>query len=338
MLFWLRKRGGVIIKSVLLTGAAGFIGCKTAEIFLKNGYSVIGLDNINDYYDIRLKDYRLKVLSEYKNFKFVKVDIESFEDLKIVFSENRIDGVVNLAARAGVRYSLFDPFVYIRTNTLGTLNLLEHCKAFSVNKFILASTSSLYAGQEMPFKESLPVNEPISPYAASKKGAEAMAYTYHYLFGIDVAVLRYFTVYGPAGRPDMSIYRFIKWIDEGVPIVLFGDGTQSRDFTYVDDISNGTFKAYETKTGYEIINLGGDKPFELNYVIELIEKYLGKKAKRDLNPFHKADLKASRADISKAQRILNWNPEISLEEGIKRTVKWYLNNKDWVKDLESLSC
>jgi len=180
----------------------------------------------------------------------------------------------------------------------------------------------------------LSVNEPISPYAASKKGAEAMAYTYHFLYDIDVTVLRYFTVYGPAGRPDMSIFRFIKWIDEGTPIILFGDGRQSRDFTYVDDIADGTVRAYEKLSGYEIINLGGNRPYELNYAIELIEKYLGKKAEKDLKPFHKADLKATWADITQAQNILGWQPVVSLEEGIKRTVEWYIDNKEWIKDIE----
>lgn len=322
------------MKSILLTGAAGFIGCKTAERFLENGYKVIGIDNMNDYYDVRLKEYRLSILQEHENFEFCRVDIEGFDALKCVFDDNRLDGVVSLAARAGVRYSLEDPFVYARTNTIGTLNLLDLCKDFEVKKFILASTSSLYAGQPMPFKEDLPVNEPISPYAASKKGAEMFAYTYHFLYGIDITVLRFFTVYGPAGRPDMSIFRFIKWIDEGVPIELFGDGSQSRDFTYIDDIAEGTKKAYEVKTGHEIINLGGNKPFDLNYAIELIENNLGKKAKRNLKPFHKADIKATSADITKAQKILKWMPEVTLEEGIRRTVEWYLSNKEWLKDIQ----
>ena len=322
------------MKYILLTGVAGFIGSKTAENLLKKEYMVVGLDNINNYYDVRLKERRLKDLAKHENFKFYQIDIEDFEALKVVFSDNRFDGVINLAARAGVRYSLENPFVYVKTNTLGTLNLLEHCKFYGVDKFVLASTSSLYAGQSMPFKEELAVNEPISPYAASKKGAEAMAYSYHYLYDIDVTVVRYFTVYGPAGRPDMSIYRFIKWIDENTPIELFGDGTQSRDFTYVDDIAEGTVRACEAKTGYEIINLGGNRPYELNYAIKLIEECLGNKAKRNLKPFHKADLKATWADIAKAQKILNWEPEISLEEGIKKTVEWYLDNKEWVKDIQ----
>jgi nucleoside-diphosphate-sugar epimerase len=199
---------------------------------------------------------------------------------------------------------------------------------------VLASTSSLYAGQKMPFSEDLPVNTPISPYAASKKAAEAMAYAYHFLFGLDISVLRYFTVYGPAGRPDMSIFRFIKWIDEGKPMELFGDGSQSRDFTYIDDIADGTIKALK-EVGYEIINLGGGRePRSLNYVISKVEEYLGKKAVIEYKPFHKADMTETSADITKAGKLLDWKPKAGLEEGLKSTVNWYLENKSWLKDVK----
>ncbi len=321
------------MKSVLLTGAAGFIGFKTAMELLKRGYRVIGVDNMNDYYDPKLKEYRLSLLKENENFKFYRVDIENLEALRVIFEDNEIDGVINLAARAGVRYSIENPFVYTTTNTLGTLNLLELMKEFGIKKFVLASTSSLYAGQPMPFKEDLPVNTPISPYAASKKGAEVMAYTYHYLYGFDVTVVRYFTVYGPAGRPDMCIFRFIKWIDEGTPITVYGDGTQSRDFTYVDDIAEGTIKAFETETGYEIINLGGNRPHQLKEVIRLIEEYLGKKAEIVYKPFHKADLKATWADITKAKEILGWEPKVPLGEGLRRTVEWHKENRDFLREI-----
>ena len=198
---------------------------------------------------------------------------------------------------------------------------------------VLASTSSLYAGQKMPFSESLAVNTPISPYAASKKAAEVMAYSYKYLYDMDISVLRYFTVYGPAGRPDMSIFRFIKWIDEGVPIELFGDGTQSRDFTYVDDIAEGSVKALK-EVGYEIINLGGGKnPISINTIINKIETLLGKVAVIDQKPFHIADLKETWADISKANAIFDWQPQIDIDEGLKRTVDWYQENKYWLKDV-----
>ena len=274
------------MKTILLTGCAGFIGSKTTETLLKEGNNVIGLDNLNDYYDVRLKEYRLKDLEKYPNFKFYQEDIEKIDILEKIFKNNKISAVINLAARAGVRASIENPHIYMTTNANGTLNLLEMMKKYNVKKMVLASTSSLYADQKMPFNEKLAVNTPISPYAASKKAAEVMAYSYHYLFGLDISVVRYFTVYGPAGRPDMAIFRFIKWIDEATPIQLFGDGSQSRDFTYVGDIANGTIKALK-EVGYEIINLGGGRnPITINDLNKLIEKYLGKKAKINYKPFH----------------------------------------------------
>ena len=320
------------MKKILVTGVAGFIGSKVSERLVKEGHNVVGIDNLNDYYDTRLKLWRLDNLKKYSNFKFYKINIENYKSLKKIFQIYKFVVVINLAARAGVRYSLENPFVYLSTNAGGTLNLLELCKEYNVPKFILASTSSLYAGQKMPFKEDLPVNTPISPYAASKKAAESMAYTYHYLYGIDVTILRYFTVYGPAGRPDMSIFRFIKWIMEDSPLEIFGDGSQQRDFTYVDDIARGTIKALKP-LGYEIINLGNSHPYKLSKAIKLIEKYTGKKANFEYKEFHKADVKATWADINKAKRLLNWQPQVGLEEGIKRTVEWTKDNWKWVKKI-----
>lgn len=318
------------MQSFLVVGCAGFIGWKVCEKLLQKGYKVVGIDNLNDYYDVKLKNYRLSLLKNYENFTFYQTDIENLSSLREVFKKYTFDAVINEAARAGVRYSIENPFVYMTTNALGTLNLLEMCREHGVKKFVLASTSSLYAGQPMPFKEDLPVNTPISPYAASKKSAEVMAYTYHYLYKIDVSVVRYFTVYGPAGRPDMSIFRFIKWILEGVPLQIFGDGSQSRDFTYIDDIAEGTILALTT-VGYEIFNLGSNKPHSLSYVIELVERYTGKKALLEYKEFHKADMKATWADIGKANRILGWMPKVSLEEGIRKTVEWTVANWDWLK-------
>ena len=320
------------MKKILVTGTAGFIGSKVSEMLLEDGYNVIGVDNLNDYYDKRLKLWRLDSLQKNNGFKFYQIDIENYSDFKLVFQEYSPEAVINLAARAGVRYSLENPFIYLSTNAGGTLNLLELCKEYNIPKFILASTSSLYAGQKMPFKEDLPVNTPISPYAASKKAAEVMAYTYHYLYGIDVTILRYFTVYGPGGRPDMSPFRFIKWIMEGLPLEVFGDGNQQRDFTYVNDIARGTIKALRL-LDYEIINLGGNKPYRLNESIRLMEKYTGRKAKCNYKEFYKADMKATWADIDKAKRLLDWQPQVSLEEGIKRTVEWTKDNWEWVKDI-----
>ncbi len=209
------------------------------------------------------------------------------------------------------------PFIYFETNVLGNLNLLSLCKKYGVKKFILASTSSLYAGQKMPFSETLPVNTPISPYAASKKSAEVTCYTYHYLYGIDITVFRYFTVYGPAGRPDLSIFKFIKLINEEKPITVYGDGNQSRDFTFVSDIARGTILGLK-KIGFEIINLGGNSPYTINHTISLIEKFLGKKAQIIQKPFPQCDIPATWADISKAEKILGWKPQVSLEQGIKK--------------------
>jgi nucleoside-diphosphate-sugar epimerase len=311
------------MKKVLVTGVAGFIANKTAEFLLNDGVEVVGIDNMNDYYDVRLKEHRLEAMFSHPKFLFKKIDIEDKKALHDLFNEYKFDAVLNLAARAGVRYSMENPDVYMSTNAQGTLNLLNEMKKHGIKKMVLASTSSLYAGQPMPFNEELPVNTPISPYAASKKAAEVMAYSYHYLYKIDISIVRYFTVYGPAGRPDMSIFRFIKWIDEGKPLVLFGDGAQSRDFTYVDDIARGTIKALRP-VGYEIINLGGGKnPISLNTVIDMIEKMLDKKAIIQNKEFHIADIKETWANISKAERVLDWKPEILFEEGISRSVDWY---------------
>jgi len=305
------------MKKVLVTGAAGFIGARVSEMLLEEGYQVIGVDNLNDYYDLNLKLWRLEKLKKNSNFIFYKISVENYNELKTIFQENCPEAVINLAARTGVRYSLENPFIYLSTNSGGNLNLLELCREYGVPKFVLASTSSLYAGQKMPFKESLPVNTPISPYAASKKAAEMMAYTYHFLYGLDVSILRYFTVYGPAGRPDMAIFKFIKWMMKGVPLEIFGD-------------ARGTIKALKP-LGFEIINLGNNHPFKLLEIIKLIEKYVGEKAELKYKELHKADMKATWADIDKAQELINWQPQFNLKEGIKRTVDWTTNNWEWVR-------
>ena len=299
---------------------------------------VVGVDNLNDYYDVRLKEWRLQQLQNHlnaQNFSFEKLDIENQGSLKSLFKKTGpFDAVLNLAARAGVRYSMENPHVYLSTNAEGTLNLLECMRENGCHKFVLASTSSLYAGQRMPFTEDLAVNEPLSPYAASKKAGELMAYSYHKLYQMDVSVVRYFTVFGPAGRPDMSPYRFIKWINEGVPIEMFGDGSQSRDFTYVDDIARGTIASIQD-VGYEIINLGGGRnPVSLNTIISRLEELLGNKAVIDHKPFHIADLMETSADIEKAKKLLGWEPNISLDEGLKKSVDWYLENREWLKSIK----
>jgi len=320
------------MNKIIVTGCAGFIGSKVAEMLLQQGYEVIGIDNLNEYYDVRLKLWRLKKIKEFREFHFYQVDIENYEALKIIFQICHPDAVINEAALAGVRYSMENPYVYLSTNAQGCLNLLELCKIFNVPKFVLASTSSLYAGQALPFKEDLEVSIPISPYAATKKSAEVMSYTYHYLYGLDVSVLRYFTVYGPAGRPDMSYFRFIKWILEGRPLVVYGDGSQRRDFTYIDDIASGTIKAL-MPVGYEIINLGNSNPNRLLEMINLIEEHTGKKANIENKLFHIADMKATWAKIEKAKELLGWEPQVSLTEGISKTVEWTKDNWSLVKDI-----
>lgn len=310
------------MKKVLVTGAAGFIGAKTTEKLLQRGIEVVGIDNLNDYYDVNLKKYRLSQITDSK-FTFKNIDIENKTSLNELFNTHKFDVVFNLAARAGVRYSMENPAIYMSTNAMGSLNLLECMREHKVTKFILASTSSLYAGQPMPFKEDLAVNTPISPYAATKKAAEAMAYSYHYLYGIDVSIVRYFTVYGPAGRPDMSPYIFADKILKNEELPVFGDGSQSRDFTFVDDIAEGTILASK-KLGFEIINLGGgNNPYTLLQMIELMEKFAGKKAKLNLQSKVKADMDVTWADISKAKSLLGWEPKVSFEEGIKKLMLWH---------------
>jgi UDP-glucuronate 4-epimerase len=318
-------------KTYLVTGVAGFIASVVARQLLDQGHEVVGIDNLNDYYDVRLKQWRIDSLGSNPGFSFVPMDIEDREILAGLFATRSFDGILNLAARAGVRYSMENPHVYMTTNAVGTLNLLEEMRRHGIKKMVLASTSSLYAGQTMPFSETLPVNTPISPYAASKKAAEVMAYSYHNLYDLDISVVRYFTVYGPAGRPDMSIFRFIRWIDEGTPIELFGDGSQARDFTYVDDIARGTIAALRPM-GYEVVNLGGgNNPISMNSVIESLATLLGKTPFIDYKPFHKADMMETWADIRKAENLLGWQPRISLTHGLRLTVEWYVANRHWAR-------
>ena len=321
-----------------VTGVAGFIASRVASLLLEAGHEVVGIDNMNDYYDVRLKEHRIEALKSHPaadRFSFEVLDLEDRPGVARLFDQHQtFDAVVNLAARAGVRYSMENPTVYMTTNAMGSLNLLEEMKDRGIKKYVLASTSSLYAGQEMPFTEDLAVNTPISSYAASKKAAELMAYSHHYLYGIDVSICRYFTVYGPAGRPDMCIFRFIKWIDSGIPIELFGDGSQSRDFTFVDDIARGTITATKS-VGYEVFNLGGgNQPISLNLIISKLEALLGKKAIIENKAFHKADIKSTWADISKAGRILDWQPQVSVDDGLAACVKWYRDNLPWSAEIE----
>ncbi len=324
-------------KRYLVTGCAGFIGSKVAELLLEDGHRVVGIDNLNDAYDTRLKHWRLEQLEQRADFHFHQLNIADRNDLDLLFEDAEpkpFDAVINLAARAGVRTSVADPWTYQRTNSTGTLNLLDQCRRTGVKKFLLASTSSLYGTHNpVPYTEDADTNQPLSPYAASKKAAEAMAYTYHYLHGIDVSVMRYFTVYGPAGRPDMSVFRFVRRIAEGESIVVFGDGTQNRDWTFIDDIARGTIAALKP-LGYEIINLGGDKPVELSSVIRQIGDLLGKEPKIEYQPAHPADVPGTWANVDKARELLDWSPQIGIEEGLARSVQWYRDNRQMILPLE----
>ncbi len=322
------------MKNVLVTGAAGFIASRVCHRLLDAGIGVTAVDNLNDAYDPRMKQHRLGALQGREGFHFIEADIADLASIAPIFARERFDVVFNLAARAGVRYSIENPHVYLESNAHGALNLLELMQQHGSGKLVLASTSSLYAGQPMPFHEDLPVDHPRSPYAASKKAAEVMASTYHHLYGIDVSILRYFTVYGPAGRPDMAPFRFIKWIHEGTPITVFGDGSQTRDFTYVDDIARGTILAAKP-LGYTVINLGGGKtPITLLDFIRMIEERLGKKAEIVWKPMSASEMQDTSADISKAKRLLDWEPETGLAEGLDATVAWYLENVDWAGKVE----
>jgi UDP-glucuronate 4-epimerase len=322
----------------LVTGCAGFIASKVTDLLLEAGHAVVGVDCLNDAYDPRLKQWRLTQLQSRKGFSFHQLDISDLAAVEPLFasapSEPPFAAVVNLAARAGVRFSVTNPWVYYQANCNGSLNLLDLCRRSGVRKYLMASTSSLYGlHNQAPYREDADTSRPLSPYAASKKAAETLAFSYHHLHGIDVSIPRYFTVYGPAGRPDMSIFRFIRRIAEDESIVVFGDGSQSRDFTFVEDIARGTVAAIRP-LGYEIINLGGDREVSLSAVIDEIARLLGKKPKIEYRPAHPADVPSTRADVSKAARLLGWRPTVSIEEGLRRSVEWYFANRDMARKLE----
>ena len=318
-----------------LTGCAGFIGAYVARELLEAGHEVIGVDNLNDAYDPRLKDWRLKRLVGEQNFTFQKVDIVDRDALETAWGDRDYDGVINLAARAGVRPSVRTPRIYYEANLLGALNVLNLARENGVPKFVQASTSSLYGlNNPRPYSEDADTSRPLSPYAASKGAVESLCHSYHYLHEMDITILRYFTVYGPAGRPDMSIFRFVQWIAEERPLILYGDGEQERDFTYVEDIARGTVAALRP-SGYEVINLGGDRPVKMNKLIELIEARLGKDAHIERHDPAPGDMPATWADISKAHELLDWQPQAKLEQGLDLTVAWYLQEREWAQTVDT---
>lgn len=318
----------------LVTGAAGFIARKVIERLSAEEHEVVGVDNLNDSYDPRLKEWRLRQISSLPGFTFIRDDIcrpEFFVELASNYSP--FDGVIHLAARAGVRQAVEIPEVYLQTNAAGTLNVLEWCRRSGTPKIVLASTSSIYgANPPLPTPESADSCHPLQIYAASKKAAEVMAYTYHHLYGLDVTVVRFFTVYGPAGRPDMVMFRFARWITEGEPVYVTGDGAQMRGFTYLDDIADGVLKALKP-LGYEIVNLGGHETITINELLNRIELLVGKKAVVHHIPRHPADVDANWADVTKARKLLGWEPKVSLDEGISQLVNWYLDQREWARDI-----
>ncbi len=319
----------------LVTGCVGFIGWKVTELLLADGHTVVGVDNLNDAYDVRMKKWRLSQLQTSSNFQYNCIDICDRAALESVYDE-KLDGVINLAAHAGVRKSVENPWEFVDVNITGTLNLLDHCQKYEIKKFILASTSSLYgASNALPFSEDANTDGPLSPYAASKKGAEAICFSYHHLFQIDITVFRFFTVYGPAGRPDMAAFRFVQWISEEKPVTVYGDGKQSsRDYTYLDDIAKGVIAGLKP-LGYAVINLGSDSPIVLIDTIRIIEELIGKKAILSHQPVHPADPDATWANIQQAQHLLGWRPQVSFREGIKSVVDWYNENREWAKDIST---
>jgi nucleoside-diphosphate-sugar epimerase len=324
----------------LLTGVAGFIAARVAEMLLDEDHTVAGVDNLNDAYDVRMKEYRLERLRSRQGFTFQHMDIADWEAVGSLAEQAParpgsppFDAVINLAARAGVRQSVENPWVYVDTNVTGTLNLLELCRRHGIGKFILASTSSVYGEDApLPTPEDAGSDRPLQPYAASKKGAEAMCHAYHFLYGIDVTVFRYFTVYGPAARPDMVMFRFMQWISEDRVVRLNGDGEQSRGFTYIDDIARGTIMGLRP-LGFEIINLGGHETIKINELIHRMEALTGKKATVERRPAHPADMLANWADVEKAEELLGWRPQVSLDQGLVRLAEWYDRERSWASQI-----
>lgn len=319
--------------TILLTGCAGFIGSHTTKALLQKGYNVIGVDNLNDYYNPSWKQNNLNQLNHENNFTFSRLDITDQAALEQIFKQQQeqnepIQKIVHLAARAGVRASIEQPLLYQKVNVEGTLNLLELARKYQVVQFVFASTSSIYGAQKkIPFSETDPVNEPVSPYAATKKAAEMLCYTYSHLHQLKVTCLRFFTVYGPAGRPDMAPYLFTEALLKGKPINKFGDGSTKRDYTYIDDIVSGLVAAVEKPFAFEIINLGNNTPVSLNEFISTLEEITDKKAKINQMGMQTGDVPLTYANIDKAGKLLGYQPKTSLKEGLMKFVEWYRENR-----------
>jgi UDP-glucuronate 4-epimerase len=329
---------------VLVTGAAGFVGFFVSQRLLARGDEVVGLDNLNEYYDVNLKKARLAILQQQPRFRFVKLDLADRHGMERVFSESRFDRVVHLAAQAGVRYSLVNPHAYIDSNLVGTFHVLEGCRAHQVQHLVYASTSSVYgANTRMPFSAHRPADHPISLYAATKKATEVMAHSYSMLHGLPTTGLRFFTVYGPFGRPDMALFQFTRNILEGRPIDVYNYGNHRRDFTYIDDIAEGVVRALDriaapdpawdsadpdparSSAPFRLYNIGNSQPVELMRYIEVLEQCLGRKAEKNLLPMQPGDVPDTYADVDDLVSDVGYRPATAVETGVARFVEWYLS-------------
>jgi UDP-glucuronate 4-epimerase len=330
--------------AILITGAAGFIGAQLSKYLLERGKPVVGIDNLNNYYDVNLKKARLAQLANFANFRFIQLDLTDRSGLTALFAQEKFRQVVNLAAQAGVRYSIDNPYAYVDSNLVGFINLLENCRHHTVEHLVFASSSSVYGlNTKMPFSVHDNVDHPISLYAATKKANELMAHTYAHLYGLPVTGLRFFTVYGPWGRPDMAYFKFTQAILNDQPIAVYNHGQMRRDFTYIDDIIEGVIRVLEqlpepnpnwsgnnpdpssSPAPYRLYNIGNNQPVELLYFIETLEKALGKTAQLNQLPMQPGDVPATYADISDLTKAFNFKPQTSIEVGIDHFVRWYKN-------------
>ncbi len=310
--------------TVIVTGSAGFIGYHVARRLLDMGEDVIGIDNVNEYYSPELKWERNSILEQYDDFTFYHIDICKYEKMLDIVTDNDVDRICHLAAQAGVRYSIEDPFTYQRSNLEGFTSMLEVARHGEVANLVFASSSSVYGGnEEIPYSTDADITRPVSFYAATKVSNEVMAHSYHHLYDVPITGLRFFTVYGPWGRPDMALFKFTDRIVKGEPIDVFNHGDLRRDFTYIDDIVDGVIAAIQNTFDFEIFNLGSHDPVELMYFIEVLEDVLGCEAEKNMLPMQPGDMKETYADIERSKKKLNFEPKVSIEEGIRKFASWY---------------
>ena len=315
--------------NILVTGGAGFIGSHLCERLISLGSKVICIDNFDNFYDPLVKENNISEIAASKYFKLYRSDITDLRQIEKIFSETSIDMVIHLAARAGVRPSIQNPLLYERVNILGTMNLLECCKKYNIPKFIFASSSSVYGGnKKLPFSEEDNVDHPISPYAATKKACELICYTYYDLYNIAIYCFRFFTVYGPRQRPEMAIHKFTRFILSGEEIEIYGDGSSSRDYTFIDDVISGIVNSLDRLKGFEVINLGNSKTVKLIDLVKMIEDLTEKKARLRFMGSQPGDVFATYADIGKAEKMLKYFPETNIKEGLKKFIKWYKEKKE----------